>query len=170
MRRFLAAAVLLLATASAADAGTITTTAGVAAGPLTLSYPERVTLVAAVESGARIVSGELGTATVVDARGSGEGWRLRIAAGELRGPTGAIDQAQLSIVSVAVTPGSGRAPINRVRYPVAVPFGAPGTVDFFSAASGSGMGTVHLTPRVALELPPGGPFEGTLTVDVAAGP
>src|SRR5207244_8598636 len=111
-----------------------------------------------------LVAGDLGTAVVVDARGSGAGWRLRIAAAGL-------ESGELSVTDVRVEPLSGRPPANRVGYPVRVPFGRAEPVDLFSAAPGSGMGTFALTPRVVARLPASEPARhATVILDLAAGP
>ena len=162
-RRLLAAvAALLLGGAGLAEAGLVTTTAGVAGGELTLRHPGAVTLEA--DALGERIAGELGTAVIVDARGTGTGWRLRIAA------TG-LESGELSVTGVRVEPLAGRPPTNRVDYPVQVPFGAAKPVDLFSAAPGSGMGTFALTPRVVARLASGAPRRhATVILDLAAGP
>src|SRR5262245_47433395 len=113
-------AAALLVGVGVADAGLITTTAGLAAGELALRQPPPVVLTA--EGPGAPVVGDLGRAVVVDARGSGAGWRLRIAA------TGPAD-GELSVTAVRVESLAGRPPVNRVDYPVRVPFGQAEPVD-----------------------------------------
>src|SRR5437660_722925 len=79
--------VLLAGAAGAGEASVVTTTLGVVAGPLTLAWPTDSRLRADLDERG-MAAGELGTALVVDARGTGEGWRLRIAASRLEAPGG----------------------------------------------------------------------------------
>jgi hypothetical protein len=161
-RRLVVIGGLLLGTIGLAEGGLVTTTAGIASGELTLRRPDVVAL-PADPSGLEAV-GELGTAVVVDARGSGAGWRLRIAA------TG-VESGELSVTGVRVEALAGRPPANRVAYPVRVAFGAAEPVELFSAAPGSGMGTFALTPRAVARAPvDGGARHATVTLDLAAGP
>jgi hypothetical protein len=161
--RLLAAAggILLLGATGTADGGLVTTTAGIAGGELTMRQPGAVVLEAGGPDQA--ASGDLGTVVVVDARGSGAGWRLRIAAaGDGAG--------ELSVTGVRVEPRAGRAPTNRIGYPIQVRFGADEPVDLYSAAPGSGMGTFALTARVVARVPAGAVRRATVTLDLAAGP
>src|SRR5438067_9268213 len=92
---------LLLGAAGIADGGLVTTTAGVAGGELTLRHPGAVTL--ETDALGEQVAGELGTTVIVDARGSGAGWRLRIAAA-------GVESGELSVTDVRVEPLAGRPP------------------------------------------------------------
>src|SRR5262245_22156334 len=109
-----AAGLALLGAAGVAEGGAATTTAGVVGGELTLDQP--VAVVLAAERPGDPVVGDLGTAVVVDARGSGAGWRLRVAA---TGP----EAGELSVTEVRLESLAGRPPLNRIAYPLRVPFG-----------------------------------------------
>jgi hypothetical protein len=165
--------VLLAGMAGVAQAAAVTTTLGVVGGPLRLEWPGATLLRAELDERGDAVA-ELGTALVIDARGSGAGWRLRIAASALEAiGGGSTDGAELSVTDVRVETRAGRPPSSAISYPLRVPLGESRPVDLFNAAPGTGMGTVALTPRVTLRVPggsQGGAYQASLTVDVAAGP
>ena len=171
-----ATAVLLLGTVGEAVAGNVTTTGGVKAGPLTLTNAPTMSLTTTLDGSDLVVTGSLGDSTVIDATGSGAGWRLTIAGTTFKNAAGkALPSDALTISGVTVVKNSGKAPTNTTSYPVTVPTAdsAPPAVKFAAAAADSGMGKFTVTPSIALAVPAdayAGDYGSTLTISIVAGP
>jgi hypothetical protein len=150
--------------------------AGIQAGPLAVSVGQpRLAAGAIAADGLQEIAGDLGLARVVDARGSGGGWSLRVTAAVEAAPGApALPSDALTILAVEVSPEAGSAPLNAIRYPLPVPLaGSAAPTHFFSAAPGTGMGTVAVRPEVRLRLPaaaPEGAYRAQVTIGVVAGP
>jgi hypothetical protein len=174
-----ASAGLLLGGAAPALAGAIATSTGIAAGALTLSAPGTASLSATLTGADQVATGSLGKSTVRDATGSGAGWNVTLS-GTAFTTGGAsprtLPTTALEVTGVAATTVAGRAPTNSVAYGggLTVPLGAAVTpVKVYNAAAASGMGTVELTPAVALDVAAdtyAGTYTSTLTLSVVAGP
>src|SRR5262245_34867438 len=174
-----AASALAVASVGGALAGTIATSTGIAAGALTLSSPGTASLSATLTGADQVATGSLGKSTVKDATGSGAGWNVTISGSQFTTgggtphtlPTGALD-----VTAVAVTTVAGRAPTNSISYGtgIAVPLGSsPTPVKIYNAAANSGMGTVELTPALALDVAAdtyAGTYTSNLVVSVVTGP
>ena len=171
-----ASAALVVATVGEAVAGNVTTTGGVKAGPLTLTNAPTLSLSTTLDGSNLVVTGSLGESTVIDATGSGAGWRLTIAGTTFKNAAGkTLPSDALTITGVTVVKNSGKAPTNTTSYPVTVPTAAsaPAAVKFASAAADSGMGKFTITPAIALAVPAdayAGDYASTLTISIVAGP
>jgi hypothetical protein len=171
-----AAAFILIASVGDAVAGNVTTTGGVKAGPLTLTTAPSVSMTTTLDGSDLIVTGNLGESTVVDATGSGAGWRLTIAGSTFKNAAGkALPADALTISGVTVVKNSGKSPTNTTSYPVTVPTAdtAPPAVKFAGAAADSGMGKFTVTPAIALAVPAdayAGDYASTLTISIVSGP
>jgi hypothetical protein len=171
-----ASGILLIGTVGTSLAGNVTTTGGVRSGPLTLTTTPTVSLSTTLDGSDLLVSGSLGASTVVDATGSGAGWRLTIAGTTFKSAAGKTLPADaLTITGVTVVKNSGKSPTNTTSYPVTVPMAAtaPAAVKFAAAAADSGMGRFTVTPAIALEVPAdayAGDYASTLTISIVSGP
>jgi hypothetical protein len=174
-----ASAALALASVGPSLAGVITTSTGIAGGALTLTAPGTASLSATLTGADQVATGSLGKATVKDATGSGAGWNVTLSGTQFT--TGGatprtLPTTALEVTGVTAATVAGRAPTNSVSYGagLTVPLGASVTpVKIYNAAAASGMGTVDLTPAVALDVAAdtyAGTYSSNLTVSVVAGP
>jgi hypothetical protein len=175
----LASATLALASVGASLAGVITTSTGITGGALTLTSPGTASLSATLTGADQVATGSLGKSTVKDATGSGAGWNVQISGTQFTtggGTPRTLPATALDVTGVAAASVAGRAPTNSVSYGsgISVPLGASVTpVKIYNAAANSGMGTVDLTPSVALEVAAdtyAGSYSSNLTISVVAGP
>lgn len=118
--------------------------------------------------------------TVIDARGSGSGWKLSITSTQFLSsnqsnqlPTNA---SQITGVSRSCsTHSTCTLPVNSVSYPLLIPADTkpPAPVKFFNAAVSSGLGVFSLTMLVNVTIPASakaGTYNSTIFIAVASGP
>jgi hypothetical protein len=164
-------AVALVATMAIAGAafalgvtGTITGTAGIALDPGTAP-----TFTDTLNGADQTVTYQPGL-TVTDARGSGTGWHLTVAATNLTDGTHNLSQS-ISAVSQSCASGSTcTLPTNSVALPVAM--GSSGT-SFYSSAAAYGLGKLAVNPTVSVAIPGNayaGSYASTVTFAAVAGP
>ncbi|MBT3314424.1 MAG: hypothetical protein HN390_07395 [Anaerolineae bacterium] len=167
------------AVAVAAETGTVTITGGtlsVTAADVTLSG---VTLDGTDKTSTSASGSNSWSAS--DARGTGAGWNLTIAATDFTdGVDKTIDIAQsdsefkiqLLDANVTVTAGNTK-PVSQVTTLSPIP--DTGSLKFLSAATDTGMGTYAIAPNFELEVPAetyvgSGTYTSTITVTAATGP
>ena len=176
-----ASGALLVASVGSSMAGVISTSAGVTAGPFNVTTPGTATLSGVELDGAtnKVATGTLGTATVKDASGAGQGWKVQVSGGLFANSNGKTLPADaLSVTGVAATKVAGKEPTNSVSYAngatVSVPLGSQvNPVTIYNAGQGTGMGTFELAPTVALTVPAdayAGTYSSNLTMTLAASP
>lgn len=162
-----------LTTAVAALAGTYTATATVTgAAGLSLSLPAGPTLTDTLD-GTDQTATYAPTLSVVDARGSGAGWNITVAATSFSDGSGhTLAPGTVTSVSSACHAASTctAATSSGITYPLTI----TGTAaKFFNAASSTGLGKVDVTPSIDV-LIPGNAFAGsytsTVTIAAATGP
>ncbi len=108
--------------------------------------------------------------TVTDARGTGAGWHLTVAATSLTDGTHNLAQSVSAIGQACASGSTCSLPTNSVTLPVAV--GTSGT-SFYSAAAAAGLGKVSVTPTVQVAIPGNsyaGTYNSTVTFAAVAGP
>lgn len=114
---------------------------------------------------------------VSDARGTGEGWHLAIAAspfstGDNPTRTLPVDAMTITQVTASCTQGTCTGAANQVGYPLTVlADGSPTT--FFNALPGTGMGDLTVTPHFTVSVPANayaGTYTSAFTITVASGP
>jgi len=118
--------------------------------------------------------------TVIDATGSGSGWKVTITSTTFStgggSPHTLTTAPAVSAVSVACVSGSTCTdPTNAITYNLTVPSGspAPTAVKLFNAAVGTGMGKFTLTPTLTLKLLSNvyaGTYSSTFTLAISSGP
>jgi hypothetical protein len=166
-------AVLALAAATAALAGTLTTTATVAGtAGISLTLPANPTITSTLD-------GTDQTATyapllgLVDARGGGAGWNIQISATAFTdGATHTLAQGTVASVAQACTVGSTctLATSAGISYPLVIST-TPGKL--FSAALNSGLGKLNITPTINVAIPGNayaGSYTSTVTLAATTGP
>lgn len=164
-----------------ADSGTGKATAIIKSGSLSESPANIQKSLALTSRKTRTVSYTL-PITVIDARGSGNGWNLTITSTWFR-MTSRHDHdhlpanaSSISGVSFACKMHSTCTnPRNSVRYPLIIPAGstAPPPVKFFNAALRSGLGDMKLSMNVNVAIPSdadSGTYTCTITLKIANGP
>ena len=117
---------------------------------------------------------------VIDATGSGSGWKVTITSTTFStgggSPHTLTTAPVVSAVSVACVSGSTCTdPTNAITYNLTVPSGspAPTAVKLFNAAVGTGMGKFTLTPTLTLKLLSNvyaGTYSSTFTLAISSGP
>ncbi len=165
-------AVLALVAATAALAGTLTTTATVTgAGGLSLNLPANPSIT-------NTLDGTDQTATyapilgLVDARGLGSGWNLTISATVFSdGATHTLNQGTVASVASACHAGSTcTTATNAISYPLTIGTTA---AKFFNAAVNTGLGKVDVTPTINVAIPGNayaGTYTSTVTLAAVSGP
>lgn len=122
--------------------------------------------------------------TVIDARGTGSGWKLSITSTRFKNPADKdvnkdmlpANASHITSVSVSCSAHSTCTnPINGISYPLVVPAGAklPPAVKFFNAAVRTGLGNFGLTMVVSVTIPSHtepGTYTSTIIVAIANGP
>jgi hypothetical protein len=168
----LGSAAVALAAATAALAGTITTTATLSgAAGLSLSLPSGPTVTDTLDGTDQVVSWSaiLG---IVDARGSGAGWNLTMAATTFSDGSGhTLAPGTVASVGSACQGGNAcTAATNSVTYPITL----SGTAaKFFNAAVATGLGKVNVSPSIDLAIPGNayaGTYTSTVTLAAVSGP
>jgi hypothetical protein len=123
--------------------------------------------------------------TVIDARGTGNGWNLMITSTSFqtieKGPKPYVNQlpnnaSRITTVNISCAAGSTcTQPTNSVSYPLVIPAAStpPNPVKFFNAVPGSGRGGFLLTMKVNVSIPGGtdpGIYTSTIILTIANGP
>jgi hypothetical protein len=169
---FLGLALATLTAATAAVAGTLTATATVTgAAGMSMALPSNPSLSSTLDGTDQLVSwsGALG---IVDARGTGAGWNLTMAATSFSDGAGhTLAPGSVAAVSAACHGGNAcTAATNSVTYPLTL----SGTAaKFFNAAAGTGLGKVDVTPTVEVAIPGNayaGTYTSTVTLSAVSGP
>ena len=166
-------AALVLASASAALAGTLTTTATVSGtAGIGLTLPLNPSITDTLDGTDQTVSYApiLG---VIDARGTGLGWNLQISAttfSDLSGHT--LAPGQVGSVAQACTAGSTctAATSSGISYPLTI---ATTAAKAFNAAAATGLGKINVTPTINVAIPGNayaGTYTSTVTLAVTTGP
>ncbi len=168
----LAVAVAALATAAVATAATLTATATLTGtAGLSLNLPSNPSMSATLDGSDQAVSYSPALG-VVDARGSGGGWNLTVAATTFSDGLGhTLAAGTLTGATEACHSGSTcTLATNSVTYPVTLSTTA---AKFFNAAASSGLGKVDVTPTVSVSVPGNsfaGTYTSTVTLATAVGP
>ena len=166
-------AALLLASATAALAGTLTTTATVSGtAGISLNLPANPAISDTLDGTDQSVSYAplLG---IVDARGSGAGWNLQISATTFSDGAGhTLAQGQVGSVAQACTAGSTctAATSSGIAYPLTISTTA---AKVFNAALNTGLGKLNVTPTINVAIPGNayaGTYTSTVTLAAATGP
>jgi hypothetical protein len=109
---------------------------------------------------------------IVDARGSGAGWNLTVAATSFSDGAGhTLAPGSVGSVSSACVGGSScSGAANSITYPITL--GGTAT-KFFNASAASGMGKVNVTPSMDVAIPGNayaGTYTSTVTLAAVSGP
>ena len=175
MRRLtsiLGSAAVALAAATGALAGTLTPTATISgAAGMSMSLPSNPSLTDTLDGTDQVVSWSalLG---VVDARGTGAGWNLTVAATTFSDGSGhALAPGTVASVSAACVAGNAcTAATNSITYPLTI----SGTAaKFFNASANTGLGKVNVTPSMNVAIPGNayaGTYTSTVTLAAVSGP
>jgi WxL domain surface cell wall-binding len=164
-------AVAIVATMAVAGAalalgvsGTITGTAGIAIDPGSApSFTDTL-------SGSDQTVSYQPNLTVTDARGTGAGWHLTVAATALSDGTHSLSQSITGVNESCVSGSTCTLPTNSVSLPVSM---ASSGSSFYSSASGYGLGKVAVNPTVSVAIPGNsyaGSYSSTVTFATVAGP
>jgi hypothetical protein len=160
-----------LAVAAAAVAATLSATAAVTGtAGVSLNLPTAPAINATLNGADQAISyaPQLG---VVDARGTGSGWNVTVAATPFTSSTHTFAAGSITSVAQACSTGSScSTPTNAVTYPVTLSSTAN---KVFSAAANSGMGKVDVTPTIQTTIPGNayaGNYTSTLTIATALSP
>ena len=157
-------AVLALAAATAALAGTLTTTATVSGtAGISLNLPANPSITDTLD-------GTDQTATyapvlgIVDARGLGSGWNLQVSATTFSDGSGhTLAQGTVASASQACKAGSTcTLATNAITYPLTITTTA---AKVFNAALNTGLGKIDVTPTINVAIP-GNAYAGTYTSTV----
>jgi hypothetical protein len=166
-------AILALAAATAALAGTLTTTATVSGtAGISLNMPSNPSITDTLDGTDQTVS-YAPVLGVVDARGTGAGWNLQISATAFTdGATHTLAQGQVGSVAQACHAASTctTATSSGITYPLTI-----GTVaaKVFNAALNTGLGKVDVTPTINVAIPGNayaGIYTSTVTIAATTGP
>jgi hypothetical protein len=168
----LAIAALALSAATAALAGTLTTTATVS-GTAGIGFTHSATATIA-----NTIDGTDQTATyapvlnLIDARGTGAGWNLQISATAFTDSAShTLAQGQVTAASQVCKAGSTcTIATSAIGYPLTIGTTAQ---KFFSAALNTGLGKIDVTPTITVAIPGNayaGTYTSTVTLAAVAGP
>ncbi len=168
----LAVAAAALAAATVATASTLTTTATVTgASGLSLNLPSNPSVSDTLTGSDQTVT-YAPVLGFVDARGTGAGWNLTIAATTFSDGAGhSLAAGSVTGVSSACHSGSTcTAATNAITYPLTL----SGTAaKVFNAAANTGLGQVDVTPTVSVAIPGNsyaGTYTSTVTLAAVSGP
>jgi hypothetical protein len=168
----LGSAAVALAAATAALAGTLTTTATISgAAGMSMNLPSNPSMTDALDGTDHLVSWSA-VLGVVDARGSGAGWNLTLSATDFSDGLGhSIAAGAVSSVSSACQGGNAcTSPTNAVTYPITI---AGTAAKFFNASATTGLGKVNVTPTIDVTVPGNayaGIYTSTVTLAAVSGP
>ena len=156
---------VVLVAASAALAGTLTTTATVSGtAGISLNLPANPSITDTLDGSDQTVnySPLLG---VIDARGTGAGWNLQISAttfSDLSGHT----LAPGTVTAAAQACQAGSSCTAATNSGITLPLTISGVAaKFFNAAANTGLGKLNVTPTIAVAIP-GSSYAGTYTSTV----
>jgi hypothetical protein len=156
---------VVLVAASAAVAGTLTTTATVTGtAGISLTLPSNPSISDTLDGTDQTVSYSpiLG---VVDARGSGAGWNLQISATTFSDGSGH-SLAPGTVTAAAQACQAGSTCTAATNSGITLPLTISGVAaKFFNAAALTGLGKLNVTPTIAVSIP-GSTYEGTYTSTV----
>ena len=170
---FSVVAVAALTGTAAALAGTLTATATVSGtAGISLNLPANPSISNTIDGSDQTASYAplLG---LVDARGTGAGWNLTIAATDFTDGSGhTLAPGSVSAVSQACHSGSSctTATSSGLSYPLSI--GTTAAM-FFHSALNSGLGKIDITPTVSVAIPGNayaGTYSSTVTFAATAGP
>lgn len=166
-----------------ADSGTATATV-LPGGLSEANHTNLVSLSLTNKKKVRVVDYSL-PITVIDARGSGAGWKLMITSTTFLRADRDKDKKHdrlpanaSSIVGVSASCGTNSTctnPTNLISYPLLVPAGTtpPPPVKFFDAKTQTGLGQFSLVMMVGVTVPPSterGVYSSTVIITIASGP
>jgi len=168
----LAIAVVALVGATAAVAGTLNPTATVTGtAGISLNLPSSPAISTTLD-GTDQTASYAPLLGIVDARGTGAGWNLTVAATSFSDGSGhTLNAGTLTGVTSACRAGSTcTAATNSVTYPLTL-----GTTPtkFFSTAANTGLGKLDVTPTVSVSIPGNayaGSYSSTVTLAAVSGP
>jgi len=168
----LGTAAVALAAATVAFGGTITPTATVTgASGISMNLPSNPSMSTTLDGTDQVASWS-GLLGIVDARGSGAGWNLTVAATTFSDGSGhTLAPGTLIGISSACRAGNAcTAATNSVTYPITL----GGTAaKFFNSAANTGLGKVDVTPTVDVAIPGNayaGSYTSTVTLAAVSGP
>ena len=165
-------AAVALAAATAAAASTLTTTATVTGtAGISLNLPSNPSVSDTLDSTDQTVT-YAPVLGVVDARGTGAGWNVTIAATTFSDGSGhSLAAGTVTGVSAACHSGSTcTAATNAITYPLTLSATA---AKVFNAAANTGLGKVDVTPTVSVAIPGNsyaGSYTSTVTLATVSGP
>jgi hypothetical protein len=173
----LAAALILAASAPAAD---VTATATVTGGTRSLSTSATPSVSATLNGTDQTPAYTL-PMTVNDFTGTGAGWNVTITSTTFStggGSPKTLATTASTVTSLSATcagPGTCTNPTNSISYPLGVPAAgtAPAAVKLFNAAANTGLGAFTVTPTVQVSIPANtyaGTYTSTVTVASVSGP
>ena len=170
---FLAVAAVALVATTAAVAGTLTATAQVnGTAGISLNLPSNPSITSTLD-GTDQTASYAPLLGVVDARGTGAGWNLTIAATDFTDGSGhTLAPGSVSAVSQACHSGSSctTATSSGLSYPLSI--GTTAAM-FFHSALNSGLGKIDITPTVQVQIPGNayaGTYTSTVTIAATSGP
>jgi WxL domain surface cell wall-binding len=166
------AAVALVA-ATAAFAGSLTTTANVSGtAGISLNLPANPSFSDTLDGTDQTVS-YAPVLGLVDARGSGAGWNLQISATSFSDGAGHT-LAPGSVSSAAQACHAGSSCTAATNSGITLPLTVSGTAaKFFNAATNTGLGKLDITPTIAVQIPGdayAGTYTSTVTLAATTGP
>ena len=166
-------AVLALVAATAALAGTLTTTATVTGtAGISLNLPTNPTITDTLDGTDQTVS-YAPVLGIVDARGTGAGWNLQISATTFSDGSGhTLAPGQVGSVAQACKAGSTCTPATSsgITYPLTIGTTA---AKVFVAALNTGLGKIDVTPTINVAIPGNayaGGYTSTMTLAATTGP
>ncbi len=165
-------AAVALAAATAAAASTLTTTATVTGtAGISLNLPSNPSVSDTLDGTDQTVT-YAPVLGVVDARGTGAGWNVTIAATTFSDGSGhSLAAGTVTGVSAACHSGSTcTAATNAITYPLTLSATA---AKVFNAAANTGLGKVDVTPTVSVAIPGNsyaGSYTSTVTLATVSGP
>ena len=169
----LSVAAVALVAATVALAGTLTATATVSGtAGVSLGLPANPSISSTLDGSDQTASYAplLG---VVDARGTGAGWNLTIAATDFSDGAGhTLAAGTVTGAAQACHAGSSctTATSSGISYPLSITGSA---AKFFNAAATSGLGKIDVTPTIQVQIPGNayaGTYTSTVTLAAATGP
>jgi hypothetical protein len=168
----LGSAAVALAATTAALAGTLTPTATLTgAAGMSMSLPSNPSMTHTLDGTDQVVSWSA-VLGIVDARGTGAGWNLTVAATDFSDGSGhTIAPGSVAGVTASCQGGNTcTSATNLLSYPL--PIGGTAT-KFFNASAGTGLGKVNVAPTVDVAIPGNaysGTYTSTVTVAAISGP
>ncbi|MEM7331899.1 MAG: WxL domain-containing protein [Chloroflexota bacterium] len=164
----------LVATGFADD---VTGSLAVTGGSLTMSAVDNPAFPGITLNGSAQTTSDSIDIDVQDLRGSGAGWHLEVTSTTFTNGTNDLPTTAMSITGVTTSCDGTTCtdPTNGNSYSITVPAGAtaPTAVEFFDAATNTGMGDFTITPTFELAVPAttyAGTYTSTITLTIANTP